>query len=390
MVRIALAAGLVVALGAGSADAGIWGTSTISRLAGEVPAEAMAAGGEIVLIDVGAVRAELASLPVGDRRDRALLPFGHLNLPRGFDQSGLLIYDMPATMGFSLDDIEGVAGWGRPPWVPVVMVGSTTMQAAMDGGETLAARGFERRMLDGVPVWHRGDDNSIDIGRRMEDPFTGGLGKAARYAMRGDFFYFSTSWEGLEYMLAERPSIRSDPDAAAFLEVHDSAEIGGRPTQLLILVEPMSQGMALTGAVLEGRSAEEVRAELAGGSPPVPPPYARLALMEWQDGATLAGALALSYADRADAESALARVKARLNRGAQSIATRRPFTELLPDDREFLLVEAAGRHVALIVFRREVDVSGGLGLITLMSDQPLRRLHQMYVRLDLPFLIGPE
>ena len=114
------------------------------------------------------------------------------------------------------------------------------------------------------------------------------------------------------------------------------------------------------------------------------PPMTEYGLLSWQDGTVMTGAIAIPYVRRDTAEEGLATFK-RLLEIAEAPSIKRPYSEILPQDRRFEIVETAGGHVLVLAFSQEIEPNKGI--LTLMRH-PQRRLVDMWFHRDLDFLIG--
>jgi hypothetical protein len=79
-------------------------------------------------------------------------------------------------------------------------------QAAID--TALTARGFDTDEREGIPVWHRMEDDDLDINsEEAADPFGNGL-YAARIALNDNQLFYSQNWPTLDAAL-DGPSLAS-------------------------------------------------------------------------------------------------------------------------------------------------------------------------------------
>lgn len=371
-----------------AASAGFFSAPPLWQLAERLPQDA---AGDIVLIDMEASRREILPLvTVDDRINRTLIPISGLAFPAGFDQDYLFLNvpeeGLQKAMGFGLDGIDQMGGWGSLPDVHVILRGP-----GFGGADAaLEARGFDLREIGGVPVRHRQDDFAIDLQRRDEDPFSGAIGGSARFALRDGEILFARSWPGVEAMLAEGPRLTDDAAAAAIL---GAADEGAGSLVQIYFPEEMPRRAGLADAILGANAVPEAVANLerhVTGPDALPgvPPYERWAMVGHQDGRRMTGTLALVYRDAADAEAALARIAAMIP-VVDSVVARKPLAEVLPYEMEAGVAAFGGRHVAMLSFAQEMPPEEPANLINVMNT-PFWRLLQMYFSRDLWLLIGAD
>lgn len=377
MRHILMAAALALVPALAGAE-GFFGGGTFARLAAEVP---FGAGPDVALVDVAAARREAQRLDPGAEEIAA---WAQLRLPTGFDGSGILVYDMEAAMGFGLGDIDALAGWGEPPDVAVLLTGSDRMVAAMTSGAALAARGFERGAVQGAAIWTRGEDHSIDLARRGEDPFSGPIGAAARFALRGDALLFARSTDGIARLLAGGPGLGADPDAAAIVAVLEAMEGVGAPVQLHLLRPPRPWAEVIAGVL--GRLPEGAAALFED---PIPVPRAlRIAAAEWQEAGRVTGGLILAYGSAEMAGEAAAGIVARLARTQSLSRPGQSFEALMGGAPEVRVMEVGGRHLAALLWTAEAEPGGDR--LAVMRAAPLRHLLRLHETAELGLLVSPD
>lgn len=122
------------------------------------------------------------------------------------------------TTGVDFSAVTGVLSIGDPPATLTVLFGPDGLAAAAP--EALLARDFEETMVEGWPVFARGDDYAISLANAREpDPFAGGMGKAQRLALGGDFLLRTAAWPEMETALAALPRPSNDANLwAAMVE----------------------------------------------------------------------------------------------------------------------------------------------------------------------------
>ncbi len=388
-IRVLLCLLLVAAALPGRPMAQSIGDRPLVAIADRVPHDA---GGIVSLADLAAIRRQIGRLPPAlPAEQRPPLAFSPVHAPAALDLSGILQFPDGGrnSLGFSIFEIEQMAGWGELPEAALVMAGLARHRDAIE--TALTARGFGAEPVAGVTVWHLLDDGEIDIAARMSDPFRHAIGVAQRFAMDGEHLLFARDWPTIRRMLAGGTALGGDPDVTAILSAAHSVEGLGELTEILLFSDPPIGAADAASLMLRnpGMSAEELQARLAaipGAALPGLPPYLRYGLLAWQDGADVTGAIAIPYATAAVAAGARDRFAARLA-AVDSALTGRPFDDLLPGDRRFEVVETGGRAVLLLAFRDRVDIAGGVTHLTFVRT-PRARLLQMVLARDLPLLIG--
>lgn len=372
-----LAAGFIALPGV--AAAGFFSAPPLGQLAELVPLDA---SGDITLLDIAASRRETAKIGYDDAPDVAdLQPYAHLFIPEAFDRNGLLLYDLPAAMGFGYGDMDGMAGWGTVPAAMIAVTGNAQLAGAITAGTALAARGYELGDVGGVPVWWRQEDGMVDFAHRSEDPFAGAIGQSIRLALDDGVLISARTWAEMRSYLGGSQRLDGDADVAALLSAIEDSGIAGSPTQMMLLgrLGPRLEALPLNGVPEGGYPGLEL---------PAMPRALRVALIEWQDGARFTGAIGMVYPTATTAEVAAARFEVLLG-GMSSLVRRAPFAEILPKDRDVRSGAHGVRHVVLFIFRGdEADLSRGVGLLALLGASPMRRFVDMYYQLDLQWLIG--
>lgn len=354
-------------------------------LLGSIP---LLAEGEIALNDLAAARRAVLPLVTGapSPEQAQMVPLAPLFMMGGFDLSMLRfsVWEPGGLPGFSIADLGQIAGWGRLPEARVIVAGLKGHEAEI--AAAFEMDGLERRTVDGVTVWHRGADLSVDLNARSDSPFGGQLGVAVRFALRDGMLLHARSWAGIQTLLEPGATLDSDTDAVAILAAaHILAGAGGGEVLAALLVAGQPSRIPDAEAIdrLAGRGDA---AALPGADLPGLPPFQRFGIVHLQNGLVSAGVLLLPYHDSEAAQTAVGRFAEILEVGA-SIHVDRSLDQILPSDRDFRVVEAAGRHVAVLAFSQSTPLAKGLTMANL-SRAPARRLYDMYVNGDLALLIG--
>lgn len=250
---------------------------------------------------------------------------------------------MTEVVGFEwLTDVDRSLEFGEVPAVGLLLGGSLDPDAI---GRSLETRGFDRRDIGGVEVWHRFDDWTIRIdAREPADPFAGHLGSAARIALLPDVLASGRAWGIVEATLAALQgdilSLADDPGHRALI-----GSLTG-PEGLLI------QALLFPGEALR----------LYGESWPIGdtadrlPPYTLAGLADRQEGGEQVHVISLVYPDGESAQLA-ARV---LARRIEAFA--------LPEAPEDPLVERVGATITAAVVEHAED---GLAVAVVEARYPL-------------------
>lgn len=261
--------------------------------------------------------------------------------------------DWRATVGFGPAEVLRALSAGTGPEDRVNLV-ALAPGAGAAVGPALAAAGYSLQTVQDVTAWARGEDFAIDLrSRNPDDPFAGGMGRAARVEVQGDLIRHAAGWPALAALAGASGAPLADrPDVAALLAALDGVKGAG----------------ALVGAVLIGDAqalAEADPAEvLLGSAParPAPPPAWRLALLaDLGDGPASTAVLAVTLAgtDAAAAEALRAAVaEAWATRPAEGGPT---FAELTGTGADVRILPGPGGLQVLVIAARgptEVDGAG--------------------------------
>lgn len=363
--------------------------ATTPAFAGDRPLEALAARvpadtrGVITLASPALARREAGrAIAQTTPADRDFAGFYALSITGALDTSLLGRFPdggRPA-LGFSVFDITAVAAFGEPPSVALIAqlpgLDPETIDAA------LPSRGFSRAQRAGHPVWSRQDDNAVNPMERMSDPFAGQIGHASRFLVDGDALYFARAWPVLEHMIAPGAVLAGDRDIAAILDAGYAYAQAGSFIEATFLPGPVTR--MLDPVLLEQGNATLVP---PGFELPGLPPFNRFAILKWQDGARLTGAIAIPYVSHATAEQARDRFSALLGQ-AVSLAARRPFDEILPPERDFRVIETGGRAVLVLSFSLDISKGDDPPKPASMLRHPGNRLMSFHLNRELNQLIG--
>lgn len=350
-----------------------------------VPADAVgdpAAAEYISFVDLAALRNDLnARVPLFDRFGWS--PFEQVagSMSRLADAPMMIaeyrqyaamhqFTSMPDYLGFGWSDIDAAIGFYQPPGSVTVLVGNETLSDAAAAGSALTARGFSEAEREGYPFWWRLDDNQLDLENRdPEDPLRGALGGSARAGLVNGGFVTAGNWASIDATLAahdlESASIANDPDIAALASVlNQPIREDGELLQAVIFagafdVQDVVAGVLGQSATPEAVAALEERLAPASGME-LTPRYSAFALADRQEGDRAVGVIALVYGSADDAILATRTVPDAFAR-LDSIATRRPFQELIPGTISTQVVQSpdGARHVALIAFATELGPLDG-------------------------------
>jgi hypothetical protein len=127
-------------------------------------------------------------------------------------------------VGFSWDAVGPALIVGQPPSVAVGLGGEGPSDHAAIAA-AVSARGFERRDIGEVAVWHRFDDFAVELKRRdPADPFWGPIGGSARIALVDDGVLAARAWAPIETILSRaQPTYGEVPPFADLLDAVDAA-----------------------------------------------------------------------------------------------------------------------------------------------------------------------
>lgn len=359
----------------------------LERLAIRVP---VGAEGMVVLTDVAASLAETAPLSrTFPGIDKRLMAFAPLTLIGGFDISSvyprLAKEGLRPMLGIALDQIGQIASWQAGLDKPVILAGLGAHREAV--ATVLHRRGFSRTDRAGMDVWSTGEDLTPDAARSEGGPFVQVPGHAARIALDGDHLLFARSWAGLDTVLAGGPGLDSNRDIAAILRAGYAMNGRGRFLETILLGPQITREAAVRAFIGTGPGADaKVAAILAHPGYRVNPfpPFQRHAILLWQDGRRISGALALPYADRGTAVEATMAFGP-LGMGRTSLFANAPFGQLFPYVRWTSIVETGDRAVALIGFE---ETRTGEPTPMMFVINPYDRLRDMLMTGDLALLVA--
>ena len=353
-------------------------------LLGRIPQDAR---GWVILNDYAAVAAQVAPFTTGlppDHPSRLYLPFGTLAAPHGFDLNNLFEFPDGAVdaLGFSIFDIDQMAGWGENPDIGLVLTGVAGQPGRMKSA--LMARDFAETAIGPHVVWHRQDDFQADFSRRLEEPFGGMNGISQRFSVVGEHLLFSRSWQVMEHALDGTAALASDSNASAILQAgYEFAGAGTLISAYLMAGQPLRQSDSP-----EPDSPDTLKpaGAINPANPPALPEFPLYGVLLWQNGATMTGAIAIPYTSAEAAESAIATFSTLLE-VVQSPSVRKPMTNLLPTERRFEVIDAGQRKVVILAFENTYRISQPIGIVTFIGN-PLQRLMTMAFRDELGLLIG--
>jgi hypothetical protein len=213
-------------------------------------------------------------------------------------------------VGFELlVDMDRSIEYGTPPQVGWVLSGEFDADAI---GTALSGRGFEQRDVSGVTVWHRFDDEMIDLNAvEPLDPFGGQLGASARIAVMDGYLANARYWQMIEDIIAaaqgSMPSLADDPAYAALAEIITAGDG-------LLLQALFFNGIDLAMAVPPDQESQDEgeQAETPAEDYGQLPPFGQTVLADRQEGQDQVHLLGLMYGDSAMAQQAADEVAARI------------------------------------------------------------------------------
>ncbi|MEM7058951.1 MAG: hypothetical protein AAF557_15290 [Pseudomonadota bacterium] len=360
----------------------------LAELAALVPEDPQ---GWVSLADIAAAKAQARPYanPPSDV-NLGLMAYTAIHPGPGFDAQSLAMSKdgFNDALGFQVTDIAGLATWGKAPDGPAIMTFAYRLRPSTVG-PALTKRGYVVDSLDGVPVWHRQEDHEIVITRRREDPFSGGVGHSGRFALKDKSLIYTRTWPMLDRVLKGENSYGARPEVKAILDVaYRRDDVGELIEALFIGPQTIRQADAAAslGAKLNENPTDEFQAVLEKIDYPGLPPFLNHALLLWQDGIRLTGAIAVPYADEATARQGLNRFVSAL-KAAPNLRTGGRLAEFLPQERTFAVVQSGDRFVLLLMFHqraRERD----LGSVMAFANNPVRRFTQMIATREWSLLTG--
>lgn len=349
--------------------------------------------GRIVLTDVEASAAEADALTSEfDWRNRSAMIYTPLTLIDGFDHfaayEAMVPDGLAPLLGVRMDLFRRMASWQAGSDAPVIIEFRGAPQD--DIRAVLDKRGFQRQARFGTDTWAAGEDLTPDPARAFADPFAQQPGYPARFAFSDERLVFARSWAGLETLLSGPAGLDTVPDAAALLRAGYGVTGRGRLLEAIVLGPQINRRQAVSGFIGDGPGAAAKIAEILrdpGFRTPPMPAFSRHALLVWQDGQRMSGAIALAYPDRQTAEKALAGFRP-LTDTILSLFAKAPFTGLFPYEWWSDVIETEHGVVALIGF--EEDRTGEPLVPMFFITNPYDRLRDMMLTGDLALLLAGE
>jgi hypothetical protein len=203
--------------------------------------------------------------------------------------------DWRGRVGFARGEMVAGLVAGEAEDRGLVLMLSPDVMAAV--GPALLADGYLVREGEALPVYWRGEaDLAVDRAyRNPDDPFAFPLPRSSRIALEGDLLFQSSSWPGLEAMLAA-------PEPGAVLKTFGTVlaapDWGARQlVQAVVFSDPMR--FAPPFRLGEGLTPQD--------APPGGVPYwSNLMLADLSDGASDQSLIVIVYAAHSDAEAAAA------------------------------------------------------------------------------------
>jgi hypothetical protein len=254
------------------------------------------------------------------------------------------IEGMPEVVGFDFFTIDRALVFGMPPRTATIRAGQFDTERI---GAALTARDFEQVDYNGVTIWRRFDDLSVNLGaREPADPFGGQLGQAARIAAipggDGLVYLANSAADALTHAMVDaaqgtRPSLADEAAYRALVEaVTDPARYSG----------PLIQGAIYSATSVGLVPADPTQAMAGGANDPTAnygtlPVYILAMLADRQEGDEEVHLIALTYASADVAQAGAEELAARLRTLANPAS---------PDD---ILVERFGSTVTPYVYKSE-------------------------------------
>lgn len=203
--------------------------------------------------------------------------------------------DWRPTVGFARDEVLAAADNGLLRGGAMVLLLDSAALPAID--PALTANGYARSDDRGfAALWRGADDGSVDLSRRApDDPFAHSIPMSSRIALDGNLLLQSSTWPGLEAMMATTGPAPVLTAMAGALDLPDWGERKLVQATLFADAAVFSSGIRLS---------EDLTPSLA---PPGGVPYwSNLMLADLSDGVTDLTLVVLVYAAKSDAEKATA------------------------------------------------------------------------------------
>jgi hypothetical protein len=229
------------------------------------------------------------------------------------------------SLGFDWFSVDRAFGFWAPPLGVTVLAGEPALTGKADFDKALTRRGFARRAVKGVTVWHRLDDDVTALGLKDDfaagDVLLGRIPRSERIAVLPGAVVAARNWPDVTAVLATRTG-KPAPSAAATLVKAMLADLA--PAEAAAIVQAAAftlpqlggdKGMADVLTDLFGPSGAtdidslKARLEASGSALPA---YPLALFLDLETGGDQVAMIALPYADRAAAEKAAAAIAGRL------------------------------------------------------------------------------
>ena len=251
-------------------------------------------------------------------------------------QIGSLDAAMVDTVGVDFFAIDrAMVFWEQPAYGSVqVLAGDPPIAdlGAMRDWSDLFSRGFLLSDIDGVPVWHRYEDNEMAFSlidrSSYADPLDGDMNASVRLAVLPDRLVVAQQWPDLDAVLPRGGEDAPETDLASLIEAMTSAAltlegVGSRVLQASAVsvadigvprlrLDRLIEALPQDGEMPEPAELEALMNEGRPQGPPLPP-YPLALFLDLQAGNDQVNAIALPYPDRETAELAARTLSDRLS-----------------------------------------------------------------------------
>lgn len=276
-----------------------------------------------------ASEAAFAALPAAERQAWAAAYQRVVAGPEALRNFGQAIQQGNATvkksLGFDWFSVDRAFGFWAPPHAVTVLAGDPALTGKADFDKALPRRGFARRTVKGVTVWHRLDDDQTALGLKDDfaagDVLLGRIPRSERIAVLPGAVVSARNWPDVTAVLATRAG-KPAPSPAATLTRHVLADLSAAEAASIIQAAAFTlpqlgggKGMADVLTELFGPTGAtdidslKARLEASGSALPA---YPLALFLDLETGGDQVAMIALPYADRAAAERAASAVAHRL------------------------------------------------------------------------------
>ena len=363
---------------------------SLSEIAEEVP---LSAGGAITLSNVQAARRQLHDyVSANASANAAATIFLSMYLSDSIDKFSLILFADAAEgqLGFRMDEICHLAGWGAGDSFPTVISGVNDKR--LEIAAALERRQFSKTEVSGSEIWTRSEVSTLEGLQDDIDPFGGMLGREQRFAIDSNVLRFARDANMSLELSPGIARLASEPSIAAILTALQPNPELGEVIDVMLLPEQPSRFDNLAGRMdlPETISENEMIARLEnwrGYSLPGLPKFSRYAIAHWRKAEKVSATVIIPFSDRSNADLAVERIETNLN-NMDSMINRSAILDLFPQPRSYEVRRV--RNYELILWKlteKYTDIDDSLVQV---ARNPFIRLADMVRVGEIGLLLGAD